>query len=106
MNDEQLEDALRGALRREPAPGDFAAKVLAKAGARPVRAAWFQRPMTLAMAAGLATIAIVPSAVLDYQRRERDRGMKAKQDLLVALSITRTQLQLARERIQHTRKAQ
>jgi len=37
--------------------------------------------------------------VLDYQRREEAKGLKAKQDLLTALAITRDQLQHAREEV-------
>jgi len=108
MNDD-MDDALRKALRREPAPSGFAAKVLAKAGTtgesarvRPVRKSWLQRPFVLAMAATLAAVAIVPAVLLDYEHREQAKGLKAKQDLLTALAITRTQLQQAREKVRRT----
>jgi len=112
MNEESLEKALRESLRREPAPADFAAKVLAatrpasvtemKAKAKP----WIARPMALALAAAIGAMAIIPSVVLEYHRREEARGQKAKHDLLIALAITRNQLQQVRQKVQHTGKAQ
>jgi hypothetical protein len=116
---EGLENELRATLRREAAPPDFAARVLAKSreqepAAKVVRldaarmagpqtkSAW-HRPVGLALAAAIAGLAIVPAAVLDYRRREEAKGRQAKQDLLIALAITRSQLQQARARIQPAR---
>jgi hypothetical protein len=100
-----IEDQLRTALRREEAPSDFAAKVLAKASARrsaPVPI--WQRPAVVAIAAGLALAALMPPAVSEYHRREEARGLEAKRELLVALTITRTKLLQVKERIkQNTR---
>jgi len=107
MND--FDEELRSALRREPAPPDFAAKVLAKAGTpafpagvSAVRKSWLQRPLTLALAATLAAVAIVPAVLLDYEHREQAKGLKAKRDLLTALAITRDQLQHAKEKVRRT----
>lgn len=107
---EVLENALRASLRREAVAPDFAAKVLAKAGAplpavvmkavKPRR--WLQRPFALGLAAALAAVAIVPAVVLDYERREQARGLKAKRDLLTALAITKDQLQQARDKVRRT----
>jgi hypothetical protein len=114
---ENLETALRASLRREAAPADFAAKILAKASAtlpqpalsvvklpevKPKPKPWLRRPFTLALAAALAAVAIVPAVVLDYERRETARGLKAKRDLLTALAITKDQLQQAREKVRRT----
>jgi hypothetical protein len=99
-----IDEELRAALRREPAPKEFAAAVLAKTrgrvGTEVHRGIW-QRPFTLALAVAVAAVAMVPAVILDYQRREA-KGLKAKQDLLTALAITRDQLRHARERVQHT----
>ena len=99
--DEELEQALRESLRRSAAPPDFAAKVLAKTRkpARGSKMSWLRRPFTLALAAALMAVAIIPVVVLDYERREAARGLKAKQDLLTALAITRDQLQHARSEV-------
>jgi len=109
MNDD-MDDALHNALRREPAPSGFAEQVLAKARTpafsptvQAVRKSWFQRPFVLALAATMAAVAIVPAVLLDYEHREQQaKGLKAKQDLLTALAITRNQLQQAREKVQRT----
>jgi hypothetical protein len=99
--DEELEQALRESLRRSAAPSDFAAKVLAKTRkpAGGSKMSWLRRPFTLAFAAALMAVAIIPAVVLDRQHREAARGLKAKQDLLTALAITRDQLQHARSEV-------
>ncbi len=115
MNEESLEKALRESLRREPAPADFAAKVLAgvkthsvvQMKPKPQSKPWIARPMALALAAAIGAMAIIPSVVLEYHhRREEARGQQAKHDLLIALAITRNQLQQVRQKVQHTGKAQ
>ena len=99
--EEALEQALRGSLRRSAAPPDFAAKVLAgtRQPAGGSRMSWLRRPFTLALAAALMAVAIIPAVVLDHERRETARGLKAKQDLLTALAITRDQLRHARDEV-------
>jgi hypothetical protein len=96
-----LDDELRAALRREPAPEEFAARVLAKAGSASCTARvlpFRRRPVILAAAAALALAALIPSAV--YRHREQQRAIEARDQLIEALSITRVQLQHVRERIQ------
>jgi hypothetical protein len=95
-----LEDDLRRALRHQPAPVDFAARVLSKTRTRVLP--FWRRPVTLAIAAALALAALVPPAVYQYRRYER--SIEARDQLLVALSITRSQLQHVKERVrQNTR---
>jgi hypothetical protein len=98
-----LEDDLRGALRREPAPAEFAAGVLARTiFQKPRVLPFWRRPVTLAMAAALTFAAVVPPAVYEYRRQRR--ALEARNQLILALSITRTQLQQVRDRIrQNTR---
>ena len=92
-----LEDDLRAALKREPAPPDFAAKVLARTRVTPI----WRRPAALAVAAALTVAAVTPAAYW-YQRRQR--GIQARDQLVLALSITKAQLQQTREKIrQNTR---
>ncbi|HVV44332.1 MAG TPA: hypothetical protein VHC72_03980 [Bryobacteraceae bacterium] len=109
MSEHRLEDALRDSLRREEPPAGFAAKILAQTVGGPTlhvvpRAArsWLQRPVGLAMAAAIAALAIVPAVVVEQHRREQERGLKAKQELLTALAITREQLQQAKARVERT----
>lgn len=107
-----LDDELKAALRREPAPADFAAKVLAKTtlakttlaktrGSQARVLPFWRPPVTLAIAAALALAALIPPAV--YRYREQRRAIEARDQLIVALSITKVQLQHVRERIQNTR---
>ena len=99
--EEELEQALRASLRRSAPPPDFAAKVLAKTRkpANGSNMSWLRRPFTLAFAAALMAVAIIPAVVMDHERREAARGLKAKQDLLTALAITRDQLQHVRDEV-------
>jgi undecaprenyl pyrophosphate phosphatase UppP len=100
-----LEDQLREALRRENPSADFTATILAKtSGIQAVKArkTWFQRPFSLALAAAVTAIAIVPAVVLEYQRREEVRALKARQDLIIALAITKEQLQQTKDMIRRT----
>jgi hypothetical protein len=90
-----LENELRDALRREPAPEGFAARVLVKSRAAP----WWRRPAALALAAGLAVAALIPSAI-EYRLRQQRRALEARDQLMAALAVTRVQLQHVRERIQ------
>ncbi len=114
-DNERIEEGLRETFRREAAPPDFAAKVLARTALeeKAVTSAkvvemrpksWLRRPFALGIAAAVG-LAIIPVAVLDYQRREEARGMKAKQDLLTALAITRVQLQQAKSKVQRATKS-
>jgi hypothetical protein len=104
-SNEEMEKALRAALVRQAAPPDFAARV--QAATRPPAKSWPRRPFTLALAAALAALAIVPAVVVDYQHREEARGLKAKQDVLTALTITRDRLQRARDEVRrNTRNTQ
>jgi hypothetical protein len=113
-----FEDELREALRREPAPPDFAAKVLARAqaakrGAIPngrvpakvVSVPLRRRPaVAIAIAAGLALAALIPPWVSEYHRRQEIRGLEARRELLLALTITRAKLIEARARIQRAQR--
>jgi hypothetical protein len=88
-----LEDDLRAALRREPAPPGFAARVVAKTRVTPI----WRRPVVWSIAAGLSVAALIPG-VYEYRRHEHAIG--ARDQLLLALSITRVQLQQTKEKIQ------
>jgi hypothetical protein len=88
-----IEDDLRRALRREAAPSDFAATVLAHTTRRSLSG----RVAVLALAAALAFAVIIPTTV--HQYRQRQHALQAKDQLMAALSITRAQLQQAKEKI-------
>jgi hypothetical protein len=92
-----LEDDLRAALRPEPAPPDFAAKILRRARPAPV----WSRPVTWAIAAAVAAAAVVPSA---YQYHQHQRAIVARDQLIIALSITKAQLETTKDRIRQPRR--
>ena len=98
MNFNDFDDTLRGALRREPAPPDFAGTVLARAR-RSGLPVW-KRPVALALAAGLLLAVLIPPAISAHQRRERERAVEAEAQLVTALTITRSQLRRVSARIQ------
>jgi hypothetical protein len=90
----RLEDELRAALRHEAAPEGFAAKVLARTAGGESRK---NRVWVPAIAAALIVAGLTPEAV--HQYRERRRGIEARDELITALSITRAQLEHAKEKI-------
>lgn len=108
MSEERLHELLRESLRREDAPPDFAAKVLAKAPAPKMVVipklpkSWWRRPATFALAAALAGMVIIPTVIVEQHRREQERGLKAKQDLMTALAITREQFGEAKVKLRQT----
>ena len=95
-----FEGELRGALRREAAPADFAKKLRARV---PVEMPVWRRPMIWAIAAVLLLAASIPPSVSEYRRRQRERGMEARRELVIALRITSMKLHQAREKIQRAR---
>jgi hypothetical protein len=88
-----LDDDLRRALRHEPAPPDFAAKVLARTRVVPI----WRRPVTFAIAAALLLAALAPPAV--YRYRKQQRTVEARDQLILAFAITKVQLEHVREKI-------
>jgi F0F1-type ATP synthase delta subunit len=92
FEDKNFEDQLRRSLRREAAPPDFAATVLARAAASRNVISFWRRPLTLALAAGLSIAALLPPTVAEYRRRQEEQAAEARAQVLTALSITKTQL--------------
>ena len=86
-----FEDDLRRALAREPAPPDFAAQVIARTQPR--------RRFPLAFAAAVAMAVLIPSGI--YQYRQHQKALEARDQLIVALTITQVQLQHVQQQIQH-----
>ena len=108
-NPNLLEDALRNALRREDAPEGFALTVLARADRQnsaaqeSQRTSWlsiFSQPLPRWAAVAAVTICIVVGSI--YYRnlqRQRAEGEAAKQQLMLALRIAGSKLQLAKEKV-------
>ncbi|HWE48960.1 MAG TPA: hypothetical protein VG273_04195 [Bryobacteraceae bacterium] len=91
-SEKDFEQQLRRSLRREPAPPDFAAAVLARAARIKAVIPFWRRPLILALAAALAVAALIPPAVSEYHRRQQEQAAEARAQVLTALSITKTQL--------------
>lgn len=107
-NPSLLEDALRNALRREDAPEGLALKVLARAQQQNAthevhRTSWltiFSQPLVRWAAVATVTVCLVIGSF--YYRnlqRQRAEGEAAKQQLMLALRIAGSKLQLAKEKV-------
>jgi len=102
-----LEDALRNAIRREDAPEGFALRVLARADqqnpAHEARTSWlsiFSQPLVRWVAFATVSICLVIGGV-HYRnlQRQRIQGEAAKQQLMLALRIAGSKLQLAKSKV-------
>jgi len=99
-----IEDQLREALKREPAPADFKRKVMQAVPAnRNLSSFWWKRRISLVVAAAAALAAIIPAVVVEQRHR---RGMEAREQLLRALQVTNATLRHTKEMIhKHTRRS-
>jgi hypothetical protein len=107
-NTNQLEHELKHALSRQEAPPDFADKMLARVGEQHSMSTvmshsrWkvFTRPL-IRWAAITATAASLAIGGIHYRnvQRERTKGEAAKQQLMLALRIAGSKLQLAKARV-------
>lgn len=97
LNTDAFEKELRAALRREPAPPDFAARLR-----RRLPTPIWRRAAVWAIAAALLLAAAIPPAVSEYQRQRREQALEARRQLFVALNITSIKLRQTKERIQHS----
>jgi hypothetical protein len=103
-----LEDALRNALRREIAPEGFTANVFARAAQgstapQAQRASWLNtltQPLVRWAAFAAVSISLLIGGVRYRNLQlERAKGEAAKQQLMLALRIAGSKLQLAKEKV-------
>lgn len=106
--DQNLEAALKQALQRNDPPVNFTANVLTRAAQKQSAAAtakrqWFhlfsQPLVRWAAFAAVSTCLIVGGVYYRDVRRERAQGEAAKQQLMLALRIAGSKLQLAKEKV-------
>jgi uncharacterized membrane protein YsdA (DUF1294 family) len=96
-----LENELKNALRRVPAPEGFAGRVLARIGNtewRPARSPWWR-----AVAATFLLAAILGgwgAHELTERRQERE-GQRAREQVLLALRITGEKVAHAQREVRH-----
>ncbi|HYM78653.1 MAG TPA: hypothetical protein VE377_21970 [Candidatus Dormibacteraeota bacterium] len=102
-----LEDSLRNALRREDAPEGFAAGVLARVAQQnsprhevPTWLRIFSVPLVRwAAFAAISASLIVGTIYYRNLQRQRLEGEAAKQQLMLALRIAGSKLQLAKSKV-------
>jgi hypothetical protein len=103
---DELERALKAALRREPAPKGFSDRILRRANSRCPAASWWRAPAmrwALASAVVASSIAgVVSEHILRQRRLEQVRGEQARQQVLTALRITGTKLRVVQSQISRT----
>ena len=114
-NTSPIEDELKRALRRQEAPPDFAGQVLARIARQSsirqmARDSWwriFTQPL-VRWAAVTATAASLVIGGIHYRsvQRDRARGEAAKQQLMLALRIAGSKLQLAKARVNEINRTQ
>jgi len=83
----QFEDDMRAALRREQPPPDFTARVIARTRPAPPKTAWI---------AAIAACLLAAIGSFEYRQYE---GHKAKRELLLALKITSSKLNIAQQKV-------
>jgi negative regulator of sigma E activity len=102
-----LDKALSQALGRQEAPEDFTQRVMARVAAqnsapRPVRDSWlslFTQPIMRWGALAAVAAAMILGVHLYNVRRERAQGEAAKQQLMLALRVAGSKLQLAKAKV-------
>ena len=99
----RLEQELRNAMRREDPPEGFVERVLTRT-AEPEWSTWHGifafRGMRWAMAGALCLIFAVAGLEYRQARVEQARGEAAKEQLMLALRIAGSKLQIAQSRMQ------
>lgn len=99
----RLEDELKKALQRVEPPAGFAERVLARAEkkkkkARSLFGEWLGASNLRWATASALCIILATSGIL-YHREQRRRGQEAKEQLMLALRITSSKLQIATESV-------
>ena len=99
-----LDDELREALRRQQPPAGFTQRVLARVAERQ-RSRWktllaaFRMPRLRWAAAAAVVVAMVAGFQFQRQRQIRAQGELAKEQVVLALRITASELQVARQKV-------
>lgn len=102
---DKLEQELKKALRRTDPPAGFAERVLARAAKEETKRVperrrfhWFGMS-GLRLAVTCALCLIVAASGLMYQHERHEQGEQAKEQLMLALRITSSKLELANQGI-------
>ena len=111
LHNDRLNDDLKNTFRRQEPPVGFADRVFARTQQQPTpaRGSWmnfFTTPLLRWAAAGTVAAALIVGGVryqdIQQARREHAQGEAAKQQLMLALHIAGSKLQLAKARVHET----
>lgn len=95
----RIEDDLKAALRRKPAPPGFAERVMGRIEDNPIGQSSFRRffpGRSWMLAAAALAVIMIGAVVFEYQRYIRNRNETAFQDTLTAINIATAQLDRAK----------
>lgn len=102
----RLEDELKRALQRVGPPAGFAERVLARAAsekekkkARSLFGFEWLGASSIRWATACALCIVLATSGILYRREQRRRGEEAKEQLMLALRITSSKLQIATESV-------
>ena len=98
----RFEDEISEALRRKEPPPGFADRVIARALAPPPRlrlAEWFRAPGFRWAVAAACCLVLLAGLEVRRQRDLRARGEAAKEQLMLAVRIAGSKLQLAQTKV-------
>jgi len=105
-----LDDELRSLFKRREPPEGFAGRVLARLETKPWRSGFTQRASALyrgpvlrwvAVAAAVCVVAVLGVVRNYHQQGKRAQAEQASREAMLALRITRVELDAALERAQH-----
>jgi hypothetical protein len=96
---DNLEKELKAAFQREPAPPGFAERVLARVNSAPRPVWWRASAVRWALAAVVLAAFVAAGGLAAYQSWQRARGERARQQVILALQITGSQLHAVRAQI-------
>lgn len=99
---DRFDQELKDALRREPAPEWFADAVMARVSAerqRKAKPVWFGWARMRWVAVSMVLVAVLGGVRFEQERRERERGEQAKQELMAAFHVTGVKLREVEERV-------
>lgn len=104
-DEDRLEEDLRRALSRQSPGNDFAVRLQTRLGQQarlaPMSRLWWRLPRLRWVAAAVLGVATFLGGAEYVQQQRQAEGEAAKQQVMVALRIAGTKIQLAQNKVQH-----
>lgn len=97
--DDAFEKSLKEALRREPAPEEFAERILSHTAVARTDVRRWRRPRILIWAAAAIALVTLSIGLAEYRQEQRIRGERARQELLLALHIAGSKLHVVQSHL-------